>query len=233
MSSLRLKLATYNIHKAVGTDGKRDPDRILAVLHELDADVIALQEVDRRFGDREAVLPRALVEEAHWRIASRPMRPRSMGWHGNAILVRPEIQIIDVKTLDLPRIEPRGAVFAHLRKEDAEFRVAGAHLDLSGLARRRQLRTLCECLNDGGPPSIVAGDFNEWSARAGAPARVGGGWQVLTPGRSFPAGRPIAPLDRFLHDRRWTCAEMRVHHSALATRASDHLPVCAALDLDA
>ena len=50
--AVELKFASYNIHKAVGTDGRRDPDRILSVLHELGADVVALQEVDRRFGRR-------------------------------------------------------------------------------------------------------------------------------------------------------------------------------------
>lgn len=47
---MQLKFASYNIHKAVGLDARRDPDRIITVLREVDADVIALQECDRRFG---------------------------------------------------------------------------------------------------------------------------------------------------------------------------------------
>src|SRR3546814_13480788 len=49
---VQLKFASYNVHKALGLDGRRDPERILAVLRELRADVIALPEVDRRYGER-------------------------------------------------------------------------------------------------------------------------------------------------------------------------------------
>ena len=49
---MRLTFVSYNIHKGVGLDRRRDPERIVAVLREIDADVIALQEVDRRLGDR-------------------------------------------------------------------------------------------------------------------------------------------------------------------------------------
>ena len=52
------KVASYNIHKAVGLDRRRDPDRVVAVLRELDADIIALQEADLRTGTRASVLPR-------------------------------------------------------------------------------------------------------------------------------------------------------------------------------
>ena len=68
---MQLTFASYNIHKAVGIDGRFDPDRIIAVLRELDADVIALQEADRRFGERESVLPKALLDDT-----PRPPRDR-------------------------------------------------------------------------------------------------------------------------------------------------------------
>jgi len=60
---VQLKFASHNIHKAVGLDARRDPDRIITVLREVDADVIALQECDRRFGQRASVLPRALLDD--------------------------------------------------------------------------------------------------------------------------------------------------------------------------
>ncbi|MEP0560820.1 MAG: endonuclease, partial [Qipengyuania citrea] len=41
---MQLTFASYNIHKGVGLDRKRDPERILSVLHEIDADIVALQE---------------------------------------------------------------------------------------------------------------------------------------------------------------------------------------------
>ena len=57
-----IRLASYNIHKGVGTDGARNPLRILRVLDELDADIVALQEADLRFGVRSSVLPPMLIE---------------------------------------------------------------------------------------------------------------------------------------------------------------------------
>ena len=40
----RLRVATYNVHACVGTDGRHDPDRVASVITELDADIVALQE---------------------------------------------------------------------------------------------------------------------------------------------------------------------------------------------
>lgn len=228
---MELTFASYNIHKGVGVDGKRDADRIVRVLHEIDADVIALQEVDRRFGQRAAVLPRSLLEETHWQVVPLSMLPRSMGWHGNAILAKRGIDIVEANPIHLPALEPRGAVHARLAKDGREFDVVGMHLDLSGLLRRRQIQTVCDVLNDCGRPCVVMGDFNEWSPRGGSLRAFAEHWNVLAPGKSFPGTRPLAPLDRIVHSQHWNCSGTEVHHSALAVSASDHLPVRAALAL--
>ncbi|PZO72108.1 MAG: endonuclease, partial [Pelagerythrobacter marensis] len=91
---MQLTFASYNIHKAVGLDRRRDPDRILAVLREVDADIIALQEVDMRLGERASVLPRAALDDTPWRAIAVNRRPRSLGWHGNALLVRRGIEVV-------------------------------------------------------------------------------------------------------------------------------------------
>ncbi|MCB2052413.1 MAG: endonuclease/exonuclease/phosphatase family protein, partial [Novosphingobium sp.] len=124
---MQLKFATYNIRKAVGLDRKRDPERILAILHEIGADVVALQEVDRRLGRRETALPRQMVEEQHWQIVPLAIRPLSIGWHGNALLVRRGIDILDSAIVELPRLEPRGAVRVDLGVGGQRVRVVGMH----------------------------------------------------------------------------------------------------------
>lgn len=87
--SYHIKVATYNIRKAVGLDQRRNPSRILSVLNEIDADIITLQEVDRRFGARVSALPIAMIEaETPWVPVPLHFRPQAIGWHGNAILVR-------------------------------------------------------------------------------------------------------------------------------------------------
>ena len=233
---MRITFGSYNIHKAVGIDGRRDADRIVRVLHEMDADVVALQEADLRFGTRAAVLPRDMVVESHWQIVPLVTRAGGMGWHGNSILVRRGIDIIDAAPITLPSLEPRGAVHARLSKDGQEFDVVGLHLDLSGLLRRRQIETVCEAMKLGQGPAVIMGDLNEWSPRGGALrafADDAHDWTVLEPGRSFPGRRPLAALDRIIHSAHWSCDKVEVHHSALAVSASDHLPVRAELEIDA
>ena len=230
---MQLTFATYNIHKGVGVDGKRDPERIISVLRELHADVIALQEVDRRFGERESVLPKAMLEETPWRAAPVARRSRSIGWHGNALLVRKDIVIEHAEPLHLPTLEPRGAVRADLLVEGKKLRVLGMHLDLSGLLRREQIKAIlrhcdrCETTS----PTVLMGDLNQWGRGTGAVREFTGRWRTLATGNSFPSRRPLAPLDRIVHSDEWACSHATVHHSALAVAASDHLPVRATLEL--
>jgi endonuclease/exonuclease/phosphatase family metal-dependent hydrolase len=228
-----LTFASYNIHKAVGLDGRRDPERIVAVLRELQADVIALQECDRRFGERESVLPKALLDETPWHAAPVARRARSLGWHGNALLVRKGIGIEIAEPLPLPTLEPRGAVWADLLIEGTRLRVIGAHLDLSGLRRREQIKAMLRHCDrcETACPTVLMGDFNQWGHSRGAMREFIAPWQALAIGDSFPSRRPLAALDRIIHSGEWLCESAAVHHSALAAVASDHLPVRATLRL--
>jgi endonuclease/exonuclease/phosphatase family metal-dependent hydrolase len=230
---VQLKFASYNIHKGVGTDGRRDSDRIISVMRELDADVIALQECDRRFGQRESVLERALLDDTRWRAVPVARRAQSLGWHGNALLVRRDATVLEAHPLALPTLEPRGAVRADIELDGRRLRVVGMHLDLSGLRRRDQIRAILKHLDgcDGGCPTVLMGDFNQWGVASGAMREFGGGWHALAPGKSFPSRQPVAHLDRILFSPEWTCGEYGVHHSALSAQASDHLPVWARLEL--
>lgn len=231
---MKLKFASYNIRKAIGLDRRRDPDRILAVLREIDADVVALQEADRRFGRRASALPLgAILEHTAYRPVPLSTKPDSIGWHGNALLVRRGMDIVEAAPVPLPVLEPRGAIRADLLVEGRRVRVVGMHLDLSGLRRRQQVRSilthLSNCVHE--VPSVLMGDFNDWAMHGGCFREFGEDWQVLSPGRSFPTRRPVARLDRIVASTEWAVADTEVHHSMLASRASDHLPICAALSL--
>ena len=230
---MQIKFASYNIHKAVGTDGRRDFDRIITVLREMDADIIALQEADLRFGDRASVLPRAALDDTRWRAIDVAKRPRSLGWHGNALLVRRDFDILDAGPIDLPMLEPRGAVCADILAGARRVRIVGTHLDLSGVRRSDQIRAIlkyCDGCEEQCPTALL-GDFNQWGQRGGIMRALGSPWQVLSPGRSFPSRRPLAPLDRIVLSGEWKCADMGVHHSRLSAQSSDHLPVWATADM--
>lgn len=110
-----LKIGSYNIQKSIGVDARRRPDRTLKVIQELDCDILALQEADKRFGPRESTLDRdTILQETDYRPVPFATGDKSLGWHGNAILVRNSIGILDHRRLDLPTLEPRGAVAVDL-----------------------------------------------------------------------------------------------------------------------
>lgn len=228
---MQLTFASYNIHKGVGADGRHDPDRIVEVIGELDADVVALQEVDERFGNRRAVLDRDDLAKLGYQVASKPTKPASMGWHGNALLVREGMEIVDVDAHHLPQVEPRGAIRATLLAGRQEICVTGMHLDLTGLRRKRQFAHVCNASRAPGLPAVMLGDCNEWIRPIGGERGLAAHWQMVEPGRSFPARRPMLALDRVMHTPHWLLQEAGVHASALARQASDHLPVKVALAL--
>jgi endonuclease/exonuclease/phosphatase family metal-dependent hydrolase len=226
----RFKVASYNIHKGVGTDRKRDPARILNVLSEIGADIVCLQEADRRFGSRASVLPRFLIE-GHSDYVPVPLDVQgdSLGWHGNAILVRRGIAVESHDIIHIPCLEPRGVVTARLRLGEAALTLFGMHLDLSGLWRVRQARTIAALADAarGHGPVVLMGDLNEWRAVSGCFREFGKHFTLLDPGPSFPSRRPLGRLDRIMHCAGLTAKDFGVHRSALATTASDHLPVWA------
>lgn len=227
-----LKVATYNIHKCVGTDRKRDPARILEVLREVDADIIALQEADKRFGARDSCIPAALIEtETSWQHVPLGVRATGIGWHGNAILVRKDIQIRSAQALNIPMLEPRGAVSADIVVGGHALRVIGVHLDLSGLWRRRQVRWLLAHLENTTPhiPAVIMGDFNQWSDRGALSEFAFHHHRILKTPKSFHSIRPVAHLDRIIISHNVGAMQCGVHISPLSQKASDHLPIWADL----
>ncbi|MDV3456453.1 endonuclease/exonuclease/phosphatase family protein [Sphingomonas sp. HF-S4] len=225
-----IRIASYNMRKSIGTDRRRRPERTLQVLCEVNADVIALQEADRRFGTREAVLTgHLLAEHGDWKPIPFGMRARSMGWHGNALLVRKDAQILDCEAIHLPALEPRGAVMADVRVRGQVLRVVGMHLDLSGLWRRRQAHAIIAHLNASAQqyPTVLMGDLNEWSAHSGCLRDFAQHFHFADTGKSFHARRPMARLDRIMASRDLAIGAAGVHESLNARTASDHLPVWA------
>ena len=224
-----MRIASYNIRKSVGLDWKRDPNRILAVLRELSADIVLLQEVDRRVGARQGTLPTPIdpdgLNYSHVDVAERP---RSIGWHGNTILFGPQLTLLSCDRIALPSFEPRGAVTALFQTQDAKpFRIIGAHLGLQKAMREKQAKAICNYMNalPDGMPCIVAGDFNEWRLHGAACHVFEQRYEVLTPGPSFHTSRPTLPLDRFVITPDVIPQECRVFTSPTTRKASDHLPI--------
>ena len=248
-----ITVASYNMHKAIGLDRRRNPARVLEVLREMDADVVALQEADKRFGTRSSAVPHELIDGhglykpvefgvSHSRLAHAlpygealenklGLATRNLGWHGNAILVKREVEITGCEALKLPTLEPRGAVVAELKVRGQPIRIIGMHLDLSGLVRKRQIRAVLKhidaCHED--MPTVMMGDMNEWRVANGCLAEFGEDYVIADTGPSYHSRRPVAGLDKIVCDARLKIEECGVHLSDKSRMASDHLPVWARL----
>lgn len=225
MSVPRLRLASYNLQKCVGLDLRRRPARSLQVIEALEADLVVLQEADKRMPPRPAALPHDMVEDHGWRILPFGQPGGSLGWHGNAMLARPGVEVLKTAHLDLPGLEPRGAIRADVQTSIGPLRVIGTHLGLIRRFRHLQLQAIMRHLAPLPPlPTVIAGDFNEW----GSPRPL----DALTPGigivateRSFPAPRPVAALDRVAVTADLQTVGHGVHIARPARVASDHLPI--------
>jgi endonuclease/exonuclease/phosphatase family metal-dependent hydrolase len=228
-----IRVASYNIRKAIGTDRRRNPERILAVLDEVDADIIALQEADRRFGIRASAIPlETIALHNQYHAVPFDTRPHSIGWHGNAIFVKKTNLVLDYSALYIPSLEPRGAVIADIKTKIGSIRVIGMHLDLSGLRRRQQIRAILSHIEARKPrlPTVLMGDCNEWSPHGGSMTEFHG-HHIAPTGPSFHSRRPIARLDRIIVCDRIAIQASGTHHSLKARFASDHLPVWADLSV--
>ena len=228
-----LTVASYNIHKGVGTDRQRNPGRIAAVIAEIGADILALQEVDMRFGNREGLLDLVALRRDLGLIAVPVDSVRDAhGFHGNLLLVRDAL-VQQVHHLILPGLEPRGALISDLKIAGHPLRVVSTHLGLLPASRKRQARAILDKLSTlDAWPILLMGDLNEW--RHGIRSSLHPLNALFTTGpkvRSFPARFPLFALDRMMTSAQAELHGLDVHDTPLARRASDHLPIKAQLRL--
>jgi endonuclease/exonuclease/phosphatase family metal-dependent hydrolase len=228
--------ASYNIHKCVGSDRRFDPGRVAAVIGEIGADVIALQEADRRFGDKAGLLDlRALERDAGLVPVPVSNGHGGHGWHGNLVLVR-EGLVRGLRQIALPGLEPRGALVADLDLAMGPVRVVAAHLGLLRHSRLLQVEALLEHAGETSDrPVVLMGDLNEWRIRRrSALRRFTPGFGPLSQGvPSFPAYFPVLALDRVMASPSGIIEHIAAHESPLARLASDHLPMRAVIRLAA
>jgi endonuclease/exonuclease/phosphatase family metal-dependent hydrolase len=215
----------------VGADGRCDPARVAAVLREIDADVIGLQEVDARPGPATDSMQMAYLAGAlGLHAVAGPTILRHDGHYGNALLTR--CPVVDVRHVDLTvyRREPRAAIDAELDVGGGIVRVIATHFGLLPGERRDQARRVLALLGEGSRDvvaTILCGDINEWFA-IGRPlrwlhARLGRATTIAT----FPSTYPVFALDRLWVLPRTALRGVAAHTTDTARVASDHLPIVA------
>jgi endonuclease/exonuclease/phosphatase family metal-dependent hydrolase len=222
-----LTLVTYNIHGAVGSDGRLEPGRIAEVLAEIRGDVVALQEVPLGGGGRPSVLEHLGRETGLSAAEGFTFAARDGRRLGNAVLSR--YPLVAVRSIDLSfgSREPRGALDADLDCHGHPLRVVATHLGLRPAERHEQIRRLLQAFETDAMPVVLAGDINEWFIWGRTLRRLTSHFQKVPAPPTFPSRRPLLALDRIWIRPRQRLVQVRTHRSPLARQASDHLPLVA------
>lgn len=232
-SPVGLVVASYNIRRGCGVDGRRDLSRIARVVSELDAAVVALQEVDSEvhedgFTDQLEFLAAA----TGMRAVAGPALRRDYGGYGNGVLTRLRVVAPRRYDISVAGVEPRGVLEVELDWAGHPVTIVTTHLGRGQRERRRQCERLLELLRrDRAGPLVLLGDFNEWSP-----------WSRIYPAiddllgrtplrRSFPSWLPLFSLDRIWAGPPARVREVIAVRTAHTRVASDHLPVLGRITL--
>lgn len=234
-STRTLTLASYNIHRCIGSDGRHDPARIREVLRALDADIVALQEVELLQAAPD--LLQYLCAGNTWRPVHGMTLRRENGDYGNAVLCRLRVDAVHRQDLSYRQREPRGALHLRCSIDDLTLQVTTTHFGLRKAERRMQARALVDkldatCSAANVPDvSVLMGDFNEWTPRNRTLRHLNSRFLPAPAPRTFPARRPLFALDRIWVTPGVQSFELEAVRTPLTRIASDHLPLRARLQL--
>jgi len=224
---MKLRVASYNVHGFVGTDGARDVKRVADGILKMDAHGVGLQEVPFERTPDGNLAPSRLLEQLPGYVAvSAPIERHDGVWHGNAFVTPHKIVRFESLNLSYSRREPRTALDVELSVEGHSCRIITTHLGLRPVERRYQVRALLAHLaREPDAMTVLLGDFNEWFL-VGRPLR----WLESYFGRgralaTFPSRYPLLALDRIWVHPRSRLIESRVLRGAPYKVASDHLPL--------
>jgi len=227
-----LRIATYNLHGAVGIDGRFAPERIGEVLAEIDADIFALQEVPlggTGSPDVLAVLQRMTGLDA----VAGPTLDTPARRYGNAVLTRYPVRAVRTLDLSFKSREPRGALDADIDCNGDLWRVVATHLGLASSERRAQVEQVLQCFDTPALPVILLGDLNEWFVYGRTLRRLVTHFHRATALRTFPTHYPLFALDRIWVHPGERLVRVDVHRTPLSRVASDHYPLIAHIRLAA
>ena len=228
-----LRVATYNVHRCRGLDGRTRPDRIAAVLQTIDADIVALQEVigagPRGRGHAEELGAALGMGWVH-----APARQLRGHQFGNAVLSRFPITHHLEHDLSWKTCEPRRMQRVDISVDHCLLHLYNVHLGTAILERRYQARRLASIVADRhvSGPKLVVGDFNEWMRGLTTKMLTERLNTVdlknfLTRRRTYPGVFPILDLDHIYYAGRIEIVNVELSRTRRSLVASDHLPLVA------
>jgi endonuclease/exonuclease/phosphatase family metal-dependent hydrolase len=232
-----VRIATYNIHRCRGLDGRTRPERIAGVLRSIDADIVALQEVvgaGPHGGGHAEEIGAALG--MGWVMA--PARQLRGHHFGNAVLSRLPITAHFEHDLSWKTCEPRRMQRVDVGVDGTTLHVYNVHLGTAILERRHQAERLASIVCDRhvGGAKLVLGDFNEWmrglvtrtlSERLNSVDLR----NYLQRRRTYPGVFPMLHLDHIYYAGRVEISRIELPRTRMTLVASDHLPLVADVTL--
>lgn len=232
-----LRVVTYNIHKCRGMDRRVRPGRIVDVLQQIDADIVALQEVLSIEGrDRYDDQARFIAEELQLHQAFGHNCWLKGGRYGNVVLTRFPIHLSRNYDITASRREPRGCLRVDIQLHTTMLHVFNLHLGTGFIERRRQAHRLWDeqifAKKEVRGPRIVLGDFNEWT-RGSVSQLLNNLFEAadirsyLNRSRTYPGFLPILHLDHIYFDHVLRLENLTLWQDRTAMVASDHLPLVA------
>lgn len=230
---MNIKLVSWNLHRCIGHDGQQSVERCAAVLQEINADLIVLQEVESCPGHEFDALNHLAQATQCTALAGNTMKLGDSDY-GNAVLTRLPYQDVRSHDLSVTGREPRKAMDVSFLLGGIRLQLVATHLGLRPSERREQVERLLTIFNDNAHDVVIlAGDLNEWWLW-GRPLRALHSRFPNTPfRRTWPTKLPMLSLDRIWAAPRPVLKSLNTHRSPLAKQASDHLPLVAELDLNA
>jgi endonuclease/exonuclease/phosphatase family metal-dependent hydrolase len=230
-----LRVATYNIHRCRGLDGRTSLARIAEVIRRIEPDIIALQEVlgasPHTPGHAEELGAQLGMG---WVMA--PTRHLRRALFGNVVLSRLPIVHHAQYDLSWKTCEPRCCQRVDIEVGTHTLHLYNVHLGTAYLERRHQAQRLSAIVHDRriGQPKIVLGDFNEWM-RGLATAMLSERLNSidlrahLRRRRTYPGVFPVLHLDHIYYEGRVEVTNVELPRTRLSLMASDHLPLVAEL----
>ena len=230
-----LRVATYNIHRCRGLDGRTSVERVADVIRAINADVIALQEVigagANSAGQAEEL---GALLGMGWVMA--PARHLRNCLFGNVVLSRNPIRHHAQYDLSWRTCEPRCCQRVDVAVGNDTLHLYNVHLGTALLERRHQAGRLSAILHDRriGVPKVVLGDFNEWM-RGLATQMLSERLksidlrQHLRRRRTYPGVFPVLHLDHIYYEGQVEVVKLELPRTRLSLMASDHLPLVAEL----
>ena len=236
----RLRVATYNVHGCVGTDGQRSEGRIADVIASMSVDIVGLQELDLGRPRSGHVDQAALIaEKLGWKYHFHPAMRRGDEQYGNAIVSRLPIAL--KCAAEMPGVAPwycreqRSAIWMQAETDLGAVHIINTHFGLGYSERSLQAKLLIgpTWLGSVPPdePAVLLGDLN--SVRTSRAYRLLKAHlrdvrTLVRPRRAFrtfPTRLPSLAVDHIFVNAALTPTNLNVHRTALARVASDHFPL--------